>query len=184
MTSFQPLNPRIMLFIDGGYLRKALNDKYGKDIFDIHRLAEACVDFFTDQRLPRIIQRIYYFDGEVLDKTLPRFIEDKKYHDELRKSQFVEIITGDLVKTPDGWRQKGVDLLIGINMLTKAFLDHYDCAVLIAGDRDFKQLVYTIKNQTGKRVYGVYFFDEIPDDFRTAYDDYHLIDDAIRLGIV
>jgi uncharacterized LabA/DUF88 family protein len=96
----------------------------------------------------------------------------------------VEIITGDLVQTPDGWRQKGVDLLIGINMLTKAFLDHYDCAILIAGDRDFKQLVTTIKNQTGKRVYGVYFFEEIPEDFKTTYDDTHIIDDAVRLGIV
>jgi len=173
-----------MIFIDGGYLRKALNDKYGNDHFNIHNLADACVDFFTDARSSRIIQRIYYFDGEVLDKTLPRYVEDKRFHDELRKYSFVEIITGDLIQTPDGWRQKGVDLLIGINMLTKAFLDHYDCAILVAGDRDFKQLVTTIKNQTGKRVYGVYLFEDIPEDFKTTYDDAHMIDDAVRLGIV
>jgi len=118
-----------------------------------------------------------------LDKTLPRYTEDKKFFDALR-NPYVEIITGDLVQTPEGWRQKGVDLLIGINMLSKAFLDHYDCAILIAGDRDFKQLVTAIKNQTGKRVYGVYLFEEIPEDFKTTYDDSHMIEDAMRLGIV
>lgn len=41
-------------------------------------------------------------------------------------------------------------------MLTKAYENHYDWAILVAGDADFVSLVKAVKD-TGKRVYGFYF---------------------------
>jgi uncharacterized LabA/DUF88 family protein len=41
-------------------------------------------------------------------------------------------------------------------MISKAYQNHYDVAVLFAGDDDFVDVVKSVKN-AGKQVYGVYF---------------------------
>jgi uncharacterized LabA/DUF88 family protein len=53
-------------------------------------------------------------------------------------------------------RQKGVDVLVAIDMISKAYQNHYDIAVFFAGDDDFVDVVKAVKD-AGKQVYGVYF---------------------------
>ena len=38
----------------------------------------------------------------------------------------------------------------------KAFLNHYDLAVIVAGDDDFLDAIKVVKDLTGKKVQGVY----------------------------
>ena len=66
---------------------------------------------------------------------------------------------GRLIKTgkDNKYRQKGVDVLLAIDMISKAHLNHYDIALLLAGDDDYLDVVHSIKNLTGKRIYGAYF---------------------------
>ena len=42
-------------------------------------------------------------------------------------------------------------------MLTKAYQDHYDSAAFLGGDDDFIDLIESVKEAAGKRVYGFYF---------------------------
>jgi hypothetical protein len=42
-------------------------------------------------------------------------------------------------------------------MISKAHLNHYDITLLLAGDDDYLDKVKSIKDFTGKRVYGAYF---------------------------
>ena len=42
-------------------------------------------------------------------------------------------------------------------MLSKAYLNHYDTAILVGGDDDFLDIVQAVKNNTGKKVVGAYF---------------------------
>ena len=67
-----------------------------------------------------------------------------------------EVKLSDLIKTSKGYKQKGVDTLIAIDMITKAYLNHYDVAYLVAGDGDFVNVVKAVKNYTGKIVIGVF----------------------------
>ena len=53
-------------------------------------------------------------------------------------------------------KSKGVDISLSRDMLSHAFNDHYDVAVLIAGDGDYVPLVEEVKHQ-GKRVLVVFF---------------------------
>jgi len=62
-----------------------------------------------------------------------------------------------LVKTEKQRHAKGVDIALTTDMLSHAFRDNYDVAVLIAGDADFCPLVEEVK-RLGKRVH-VWFFD-------------------------
>jgi uncharacterized LabA/DUF88 family protein len=54
---------------------------------------------------------------------------------------------------PDGTQvEKGVDVALAVDMLTLAFKDRYDVAVLVSSDADYKHAIETIKFETGKQV--------------------------------
>lgn len=58
----------------------------------------------------------------------------------------------------DQAKSKGVDIALSKDVLSHAFQDHYDAAVLIAGDGDYVPLVEEVK-RLGKLVY-VWFFEK------------------------
>jgi uncharacterized LabA/DUF88 family protein len=55
-------------------------------------------------------------------------------------------------------KSKGVDIALCTDMLTHAFQNHFEVAVLLAGDADYKPLVNKVKS-LGKIVY-LWFFSE------------------------
>jgi hypothetical protein len=61
-------------------------------------------------------------------------------------------------KKPTGLRAKGVDIALTKDVLSNAFLDNYDVAVLVTGDGDYLPVVEEVK-RLGKIV-TVLFFDE------------------------
>lgn len=63
---------------------------------------------------------------------------------------------GELVKSSkEEPRQKGVDILMAIDALTKAYQNHYDTGMFLIGDRDFIPLIQAVKD-TGKKTIGIY----------------------------
>lgn len=69
-----------------------------------------------------------------------------------------------------------MDVYIASDMLSKAYENHYEIAVVIMGDRDFLPLVDAVKNLTGKRVFGVVFDKHYTEDLRYAFDKCLIID--------
>jgi uncharacterized LabA/DUF88 family protein len=53
-------------------------------------------------------------------------------------------------------KTKGVDIALATDVLTNAFLNNYDIAVLIAGDGDYAPMVREVK-RLGKEVYVAFF---------------------------
>jgi uncharacterized LabA/DUF88 family protein len=53
-------------------------------------------------------------------------------------------------------RSKGVDITLTKDMLTHAFFNHYDAAVLVAGDGDYVPLIQEVK-RLGKNVFVLFF---------------------------
>jgi len=175
---------RTMIFIDGGYFRKFLEDMVN----------EGCFRKFLDKGLtsesikkPEIIAyglsvllfeivnkinasiyhheiiRVYYYDGKSLED--PEFRKKDDFFN-LIKNNFgllqttipFEMKFGRLIKSSkdEKPRQKGVDVLLSVDIVAKAFLDHYDEAVIVAGDDDFLDAVTSVKDFTGKKVIGFY----------------------------
>lgn len=64
----------------------------------------------------------------------------------------MEVRWGRLQFSNDGTpRQKGVDVLLSLDMLRFALKDNYDTAVLVSGDGDFADIVKMVKDE-GKKV--------------------------------
>ena len=100
-----------------------------------------------------------------------KFKQQNTYFDEIRKLDTYEVRLGRLKKTEKRPRQKGVDTLIALDMITKAFQDHYDIAFLLAGDDDFVDIVQNVKKTfTGKRIVGVYFSKHISKGLKECFD--------------
>src|SRR5262245_6026602 len=59
-------------------------------------------------------------------------------------------------RDPKRNRSKGVDIALTKDMLSHAFLNNYDAAVLVAGDGDYMPLVEEVK-RLGKIVYVAFF---------------------------
>jgi uncharacterized LabA/DUF88 family protein len=54
------------------------------------------------------------------------------------------------------FEEKGVDIDLAVDMLTGAFEDRYDTAILVSSDGDFKPVVQAVQRR-GKRVEYVFF---------------------------
>jgi uncharacterized LabA/DUF88 family protein len=82
-------------------------------------------------------------------------------------------------KTSRQTKSKGVDITLTIDMLSHAFLDNYEAAVLIAGDADYVPLVDEIKRR-GKNIYIAFFEGAgsgLSADLRLRADGFHALND-------
>ena len=175
---------RVMAFVDGGYLRKECLNRFNEQI-NFQKLKERIMSEFnsnTNGKHDGDLVRVYYYDA-IVDPDNPKFQEQTDYFDRIIATNGYEIHLGDLVPTgKDGngpLKQKGVDVSLAIDMITKAYSEQYDFAVIIAGDSDFLEVVNAVKD-SGKRVFGMYFRDHIADDLYDAFDARIEIDNFIN----
>ena len=81
-------------------------------------------------------------------------------------------------KKTAGQKSKGVDITLTKDMLSHAFLNHYDAAVLIAGDADYVPLVDEIKRR-GKNIYIAFFAGTglgLSPELRLRADGFHALE--------
>jgi uncharacterized LabA/DUF88 family protein len=140
-----------------------------KDILDYKGLAYLITRLYSWGTVFGEFVRAYYYDAVVALRD-EEFDERNAYFDEIRSCEGYEVRLGRLVKSSDGYGQKGVDILMTLDMITKAFLNHYEIAYLLAGDDDFVDLVRSVKTLTGKRIYGVYFSKHISKRLKDCFD--------------
>ena len=158
-----------MMFIDGQYLRKSLPSAFEKGTSLYPELA----DYLRRETqygalYPQLI-RAYYYDA-LPERGDERYAEQESYLQYLRGMDYFDVRVGRLKKTGDGsLKQKGVDTLIAIDMLTHAYQNHLDVAVLVAGDDDFLDIVHAVK-ATGKHVYEAYVDKHISQDLKESFD--------------
>ena len=74
--------------------------------------------------------------------------------------------------------EKGVDASLITDLLSMAFDDTYDIAVLVTEDADFAPAVKYIQNKINKKVYQAYFR-RLGDELRNACWDHVYIDDLL-----
>ena len=91
-----------------------------------------------------------------------------------------QITTCPACKSPlKGTIEKGVDAAIITDLLTLAFDDNYDIAVLISGDADHAPAVRYIQKKTDKQVVQA-FFKAHGDELRNACWDHVFLDDLMK----
>ena len=164
---------RIMVFIDGGYFRALCKKFGGHDNFDVAKLRDSIVNAFNnmvEQGYPFLgnLIRIYFYDAIVNDQH-PKYEEQRNYFNNLT-CQFLTLRLGELVQSSNKPpRQKGVDILMAIDSLTKAQQNQYDVALFLLGDRDFIPLVNAIKD-TGKKTLWIGYLKNVSPELLHCFD--------------
>lgn len=174
-----PIPPflKVMAFIDGGYVRDGFKKMVGHDNINFaHLVSNVGWDFnLSSERCE--FTRIYYYDG-IVESTEDhnRHKQQQEYFHTVGIQQNVEVNLGRLVKDGKGkYRQKGVDILISVGMLAKAFQNFYDVALFMGGDDDFVDLINAVKNLTNKKVFGVAFEHNVSQRLLESFDGSHIL---------
>jgi uncharacterized LabA/DUF88 family protein len=134
---------RVAIFIDGGYLSKVLR-QYGHRI-DLGK-------FSLEIAGSREILRTYYYDCLPYQSSPPsgeeaaRFSKVQSFHRALKSLDRYEVRLGRLAKRDDGFIQKGVDVLLSIDMVNLSAKGKIDEAILVAGDSDYVPAIKMVKD--------------------------------------
>lgn len=118
---------RVMIFIDGGYLRRLFLNLFNDDNIDCTKLARDLIKWYNtwppNPHRANLI-RIYYYDGIADSKyAAEAYAKHRDYFEALEKdNQNLDVNLGEAVKTPNGsFRQKGVDVLLTIDAIAMAY---------------------------------------------------------------
>jgi hypothetical protein len=119
---------RLMVFVDGGYLRKYLKDMFQDDSFDSRALIELIeTEIPKPANLLVELIRVYFYDAIASSDDTVKYQYQQGYIQKLKVADQLEVRLGRLKKDSKGmYKQKGVDTLIAIDMLSKGYSDHYD----------------------------------------------------------
>lgn len=168
---------RVMIFIDGGYLRRFFTDLFGDDKIDYGKMSDSLLDLYNSMPyfpFQANLIRIYYYDA-IVEETEEEFKDQREYFQSVINHFFYTVRLGRLVKSSKKkFRQKGVDILMAIDALTMAYRNYYDAGMFFIGDRDFVPLIEAVKN-AGKKSILIFSETNIPPheligtfDFRIA----------------
>jgi len=141
---------RVAIFIDGSNLYHALEGILKRHDLDFTQfVAKLCGD--------RNLFRTYYYNAlQDISVRPDAFREQQEFLDTLKKTPYLEVRLGT-IKTSQGTQvEKGVDIMLGIDLLNFAWNNLYDTAVLVSGDADFAYALQAVKNM-GKHVEVAYF---------------------------
>ncbi len=143
------MTERVMIFIDGSNLYHSLKNHFNRADLDMAK--------FTNKLLQkRQLIRIYYYNAMVGQKQEPElFKQQQAFFNGVNAVPYTELRLGRLVYS-SGWpnvppTEKGTDVQLAVDMVTHAYKDNYDIAILVAGDNDFTGAVQASKD-SGKHV--------------------------------
>lgn len=151
---FERIFERVMVFIDGGYWHKCLQDQFGRADID---LTKVIVKLLRGRRLVRT-----YFYTAKIERPPDEYWQGQQREQQrtlaaLARKPFIEARLGRLQFTEGAApRQKGVDVLLALDMLRFGVKGNYDTAILVSGDGDFADIVRMIKDE-GRKVEVVTF---------------------------
>lgn len=136
---------RVFIFIDGSNLYHGLKQDFNRTDLNFEKFAELLCS-------GRQLVRVHYYNAPIPQTTDPeRYKNQQRFFDNLRNTPYHRVILGRLEPRGGTLVEKGVDINIAVDMLTLAFNNIYDVAILVTGDGDFTSVVEAVEN-LGKHV--------------------------------
>jgi uncharacterized LabA/DUF88 family protein len=170
---------KVMVFIDGGYLRQLCIDHCGNDDINFENLLGLIIRAFDNHpnlRFQANLIRAYYYDA-IVDQNDPDYNRQRNYFDAIPEKYPYTLRLGRCVKSSNkGYKQKGVDILMSVDAVTKAYLNQYDTAIFLLGDADFIPLIEAVKD-AGKKTMLVYNKNNCSKLLENTFDTRTLIKD-------
>jgi uncharacterized LabA/DUF88 family protein len=143
--SMNRANDRVMVFIDGSNLYHVLSQSCGRHDLQFDKFAYKLAN-------GRQLQRIYYYNIRQESETNPNMgAEQQKFFDSMYDTPYVELRLGIWKQRGDIMVEKGVDVMLATDLVTHAYNDHYDTAIVVSGDADFYPALQAVKD-VGKHI--------------------------------
>jgi len=145
------MSKRIVVFIDGSNFYHSIKLSFNKTNVDITK-------FITYLSQDNNLIVIKYYSAAINQfDDLEEYKKQQKYFDYLNKVKRLDLYLGRLEKRPNSHKvEKGVDVKLAIDLLSLAYHDIYDIAIIISNDSDFVPAIKEIQN-LGKQAYNVSF---------------------------
>jgi len=136
---------RVAIFIDGSNLYHCLRDQFGKTRFDMEILRDKlCAN--------RKLIRTHYYNAMIAQQIDPvAYQNQQRFFQALANISYFEIHLGRLEPRGNTSVEKDVDVRLAVDMVTGAYRDNYDTAIIVSGDGDFAYAVQAVKDR-GKHV--------------------------------
>ncbi len=152
-----PNQERVAIFIDGSNFYHSVKEILGlhDNQIDFMKVVEAL-------RKQRLLVGTYYYNAPLDRGYNPDvYRKQQKFFSELRKIPDFHVILCNMRKTrkPDGtieFAVKGDDIYLATDMLSFAYENKYDKAILVSGDGDFVPAIRKVQ-KLGKLVENAYF---------------------------
>ena len=157
---------RVIVFIDGSNLYHVLSETCGRHDVRFGKFSDKLAN-------GRDLRRTNYYNIRQHSERYPQTSADQdKFLHVLYDTPYLEVRLGISKQRGEAMVEKGVDVMIAIDLVRNAYEDLYDTAILVSGDGDFYPAIQAVKD-LGKHVEVAAFDSNIsPDAARVA--DLHL----------
>ncbi|MBN1572047.1 MAG: NYN domain-containing protein [Deltaproteobacteria bacterium] len=141
---------RVAIFIDGSNFYHGLKTFLGHARVNFEKFCNVLTE-------GRHLTRIYYYNAPLpQDFDSERYREQQKFFESIRKIPYLDLKLGKIEIRGAALVEKGVDVLIAIDMIKYAKNNAYDTAILVSGDGDFAPVLEFLKDY-GKHIENAYF---------------------------
>ena len=131
---------RVMVFIDGSNLYHVMTQNLTRHDLRFGKFSEKLAG-------TRSLVRTYYYN---IRQNI-RSDEQERFLNSLYDTPYMEVRLGIVKQRGQAMVEKGVDVMIAIDLLKFAYEDLYDTAILVSGDGDFYPAIQAVKD-LGKHV--------------------------------
>jgi uncharacterized LabA/DUF88 family protein len=141
---------KVMIFIDGSNYYNSLKISFNLTKIDIKKL----VDFLVKDNN---LVNIYYYSAPLNQIKFPeKYKKQQKYFAKLQNIKRLKLTLGRLEPRDGTMVEKGVDVNLAVDMVSCAYNDKFDIAILVSNDADFVPAVLEVQ-ALAKQVYNVIF---------------------------
>ena len=148
---------RVAIFIDGSNFYHRV-----KSLFSVHNKIDFRGDSFNEiiKKLlgGRLLIGVYYYNAP-LDRKFSQELYSKQqsFFEELRRLPGWNVILCRLKKVGEGkYAVKGDDIHLAVDMVSFAYENAFDAAILVSGDGDFEPAIERLR-KLGKKVENAFF---------------------------
>ena len=154
---------QLAIFIDGRYLDKVKENVSGREFrMDFAKFSQKVCGYVKDRSpTPVDLLRTYYYDCLPYKSDPPTTEENQKFESARRFHSALELQPRTMIRRgklkrrdqichscqsrQPGFQQKGVDILLGVDLVLASVKGHIAHAAIVAGDSDFLPAVEIVK---------------------------------------
>jgi uncharacterized LabA/DUF88 family protein len=141
---------RVFVFIDGSNFYHSLVKSFGS--------AKLNLEHFTQTLNAKgTIEKIFYYTATLnMSENSNAYSAQQRFLSKISQIKNLSVFLGRLEKRGNTKVEKGVDFKLAVDLITNAFNDKYDIAIIVSNDSDFVPAIEEVQN-LGKKVWNVTF---------------------------